>query len=172
MPDFFENNYKVKRSFFSDKKYFWLILIISVLVLISAYVLEYFFNYPPCKLCLYQRIPYFVLIFLAISSFLIDKFFILKCCCLICFFVSLLISGFHSLVERRLVDFDIGCTASNGEFKNIEDLRNFLEGVPITKCDEVAFSIFGFSLANLNLIISIILILLSIAMLKNYEKKI
>ena len=70
------------------------------------------------------------------------------------------------------MSFDIGCTASNGEFENIEDLRSFLENVPLTKCDEVAFSIFGLSLANLNLIISIILILLSIITLKNYEKKI
>ena len=171
MPHFFNNNSKVKNSLFSEKIYFLLILIISIFVLISAYVLEYFFNYPPCKLCLYQRIPYFILIFLAISSFLTDKLFILKFCCFTCFLTILLISGFHSLVERKLVSFDIGCTASNSEFENIEDLRNFLEKVPLTKCDEVALSIFGLSLANLNLIISIILILLSIAMLKNYEKR-
>ena len=69
MTHFLNNYYKVKRSFFSEKKYFFLILIISILVLISAYVLEYFFNYPPCKLCLYQRIPYVVLIFLTSNKY-------------------------------------------------------------------------------------------------------
>ena len=169
MPYFFNSN---KIIFFSEKIYFWLILMISTFILVSAYFLEYFLNYPPCKLCMYQRIPFFVLIFLATSSFLTDKSFVLKCCCLICLLANFLISGFHSLVERKLVNFDIGCTTSNAEFKNIEDLRNYLEGVPITKCDEIAFSIFGLSLANLNLIISTILILFSIAVLKSNEKKI
>ena len=41
------------------EKYFLLIFVISFFVLISAYVLEFLFNYPPCKLCVYQRIPYF-----------------------------------------------------------------------------------------------------------------
>ena len=56
------------------------------------------------------------------------------------------------------------------DFENIEDLRNFLEEVPITKCDEISFSIYGLSLANLNLIISIGFIILSIFILKNYGK--
>ena len=55
-------------------------------------------------------------------------------------------------------------------YENIEDLRNFLEEVPITKCDEISFSIYGLSLANLNLIISIGFIILSIFILKNYGK--
>ena len=68
------------------------------------------------------------------------------------------------------MSYDIGCTSTNMDFENIEDLRNFLEEVPITKCDEISFSIYGLSLANLNLIISIILIL-SIFILKLLMKK-
>ena len=83
---------------------------------------------------------------------------------------SIFISGFHSLVERKLISYDIGCTSTNMDFENVEDLRNFLEEVPITKCDEISFSIYGLSLANLNLIISIGFIILSIIILKNYGK--
>ena len=53
------------------KNYFLSIFLISILVIFSAYIMEFFFNYPPCKLCLYQRIPYFILILLSIVSYII-----------------------------------------------------------------------------------------------------
>ena len=73
---------------------------------------------------------------------------------------------FHSLVERKLVKFDIGCTSTGSNIDNIEDLRNFLEQTPLIKCDEISFSIFGLSLANLNFVISTLLIMLSYYILK------
>ena len=76
------------------------------------------------------------------------------------------------LIERRLISFDTGCTSINNSFENIEELRNFLEQVPIVKCDEILFSILGLSLANLNLMISITLIILGIVIFKNHGKKV
>ena len=90
----------------------------------------------------------------------------LKFFSLICFITSFAISGFHSLVERKLVEFDIGCTSTGSDIDNIEDLRNFLDKTPLIKCDEISFAIFGMSLANLNFIISTLLIMLSYYILR------
>ena len=49
---------------------------------------------------------------------------------------------------------------ANENFEDIESLRMSLENTPIAKCDEINFSIFGLSLANINLIILIFLFLL------------
>tara|TARA_B100000963_G_C22592483_1_gene656203 strand:- start:469 stop:975 length:507 start_codon:yes stop_codon:yes gene_type:complete len=161
---------KIDLRSFSMTNYFIFLFLLSVFTLSSAYILEYFFNHPACKLCIYQRIPYFFLILLSFITFLrgpekkmiyISIFFLTT---------SIFISGFHSLVERKLISYNIGCTSTNMNFENIEDLRNFLEDVPIVKCDEILFSIFGLSLANLNLIISVGLIILSIIILKKYGK--
>ena len=46
-------------------------------------------------------------------------------------------------------------------FENIDDLRNHLDSVSITKCDEILFSLMGFSLANINAIISFVLVLIN-----------
>ena len=157
--------------YLSMKNYFILLFLVSFFTLSSAYVLEYFFNHPPCKLCIYQRLPYFLIILLSLFSFLLgaQKKFIYAS---ILFLVSsFIISGFHSLVERKLISFDIGCTSTGQDFENIDELRNFLEGVPITKCDEISFSILGLSLANLNLIISFGLIILGLYTLKIHGKK-
>ena len=163
----------MKNSFMIIKKnYFLIIFIFSMFVLASVYSLEFFFNLPACKLCVYQRIPYFFLIFIFIISFIINKKGVLFYLSLLCFFSSFAISLFHSLVERNLVKYEIGCISTDRSFMNVDDLRNFLEQVPITKCDEIIFSFLGLSLANLNLIISILAIILSIHSLKSYERKI
>jgi len=78
------------------------------------------------------------------------------------FFTSFLISFFHSLVERGIVEYSSGCTSSVGNFESIEDLRMHLDSVALTKCDEILFSVMGFSLANINTIISLSLVLFNI----------
>ena len=161
---------KIYFSSLNMNNYFILLFVLSFFTLLSAYILEYFFNHPPCKLCIYQRIPYFFLILLSFFSFLRGPAKKLVYFSIIILTSSFFISGFHSLVERKLISYDIGCTSTNMDFENVEDLRNFLEEVPITKCDEISFSIYGLSLANLNLIISIGFIILSIIILKNYGK--
>ena len=151
-----------------EKYYFLIVFIASSTILISAYILELFFNHPPCNLCEYQRVPYFLLLLISLVSVKIKKI-QLKFVALICFISSLIISGFHSLVERKLVEFDIGCTSTGSDIDNIEDLRNFLEQTPLIKCDEISFSIFGLSLANLNFLISALLIMISYYILTKHE---
>lgn len=163
-------NKKIDQTFLNKNNYFIFLFVFSFITLSSAYILEFFFSYPPCKLCIYQRIPYFLIIILSLFSFVKEPKKILIFFSILLLASSILISGFHSLVERKLIDYDIGCTTTHGEFENVEELRNFLESVPITKCDEILFSILGLSLANLNLIISFGFIILSIFVLKNYEK--
>ena len=50
------------------------ILFFVSLVLISAFVIEYGFDHQPCKLCLYERIPYFLSILLIIKILFIKKY--------------------------------------------------------------------------------------------------
>ena len=142
--------------------YFRIILFSSFSVLVSAFIIEFLFNHPPCKLCIYQRVPYFFLLIISFTSFFFNNIRFLIYSSLIALIASMVISIFHSLVERKLVNFEMGCTSQQVNFSNIEDLRNFLDTVPITKCDEITFSIMGFSLANINLIISFLLILLTL----------
>ena len=103
------------------RNYFKIIFVVSFFVLVSAYTLELFFNFLPCKLCVYQRIPYFLLLVLSLVFFVypLYRFFIYLS---LGFLVSSFsISVFHSMVERKLVNFDIGCTSIENDFSNIEN---------------------------------------------------
>ena len=54
-----------------NKKFLFTLLVLISLVLILAYVIEYKLGYQPCKLCLYERIPYFLSIFFISKIFFI-----------------------------------------------------------------------------------------------------
>ena len=149
----------------SEKLYFQIIFVSSLLIIFSVYIIEFNFNIPPCKLCLYQRIPYFIIILLSFFSIVFKwKYFSILTNSLL-FLISALISLFHSLVERGFIEFEIGCTSSNKSFSNIDELRNYLNEVPLVKCDEIIFSLFGFSFANMNFIISLFFIFVSVYVL-------
>ena len=135
---------------------------ISLVTISGAYILEFFYNFPPCELCIYQRIPYFFILFICIISFFMEYKNIHFYSIFFLFFTSFLIAFFHSLVERGFVEYGSGCTSSVGNFESIEDLRIHLDSVPLTKCDEILFSVMGFSLANINTIISLSLVLFNI----------
>ena len=145
------------------KKYYFLVVFTFSLVIISAaYILEFFYNFPPCELCVYQRIPYFLILFICIISFFMEHKNVHFYLIFFLFITSFLIAFFHSLVERGIVEYSSGCTSSVGDFESIEDLRMHLESVQLTKCNEILFSVMGFSLANINTIISLSLVLFNI----------
>ncbi len=144
------------------KYYFGLAFTISLVIISGAYILEFFYNFPPCELCIYQRIPYFLILFICIISFFMEYKNIHFYSIFFLFFTSFLISSFHSLVERGIVEYSSACTSSVENFESIEDLRMHLDSVPLTKCDEILFSVMGFSLANINTIISLSLVLFNI----------
>ena len=55
------------------KKFYSIILIISLLSLLIALYIEFFLGYQPCKLCIYQRIPYLIAIFLTLLGIIFSK---------------------------------------------------------------------------------------------------
>ena len=46
---------------------------LSALIIILAYIVEIFAKVPPCELCIYQRIPYFLVVFFGVIFFIFKK---------------------------------------------------------------------------------------------------
>ena len=57
----------------STKKIFLYLLIYSIFSLSFALFLEYVLNYKPCQLCLYQRIPYLLILIFSFVGFFFPK---------------------------------------------------------------------------------------------------
>ena len=90
-------------NIFLNKKNFYLfVLIYSLSAIFFALYIEYILGYKPCKLCIYQRIPYIISIFISFvgyNYFKNDKILFLI---IITFLLSVLISGYHYGIENNI----------------------------------------------------------------------
>ena len=55
--------------FINKKKFYLFVLIYSLIAIFFALYVEHILQYQPCKLCLYQRIPYLVAIFISFAGY-------------------------------------------------------------------------------------------------------
>ena len=147
------------------------ILVIISLTTISALIIQYWLGHEPCKLCLYERIPYFLSMLLIIKIILIKKY--EKITLLILFLVfmsSTVLAFYHFGIEQGFFKESLVCTSGNlSETLTKEEILKQLSQNTIS-CKDVSFRIFGFSLAAINTIFSILLSVIFIRLFINYEK--
>ncbi len=154
-----------------NKKILISILIFILAILISAFIVEYKLNHKPCKLCLYQRIPYFVSLLLIINVLFIKKyekitFFIL----FLIFFFSFILAFYHFGIEQGF--FEESTTCATGNLSNTLSKNELLEQLKQNSisCKDVSFKILGLSLATINTFFSLILSAIFLKFYINYEK--
>ena len=156
-------------NIFLNKKNFYLfILFYSLSAIFFALYIEYILGYKPCKLCIYQRIPYIISIFISFvgyNYFKNDKILFLI---IITFFLSVLISGYHYGIENNIFEEFSGCTGNSLEIVDKTELLNSLNE-NVASCKDAIFKLFGMSLAGINFILSLLIIVYSFLTLF-YEK--
>ena len=154
-----------------NKKFLFLLLTFISLIIISAFVIEYQLGHKPCSLCIYERIPYFISIFLILKILLNTNYqkitlFIL----FLVFLVSAILGFYHFGIEQGFFSESlIWATWNISENLSKEELLELLESNPIS-CKDISFKMLGFSLATINTIFSIILSVIFIRLFINYEK--
>ena len=154
-----------------DKKIIYLItLTISVLSLLTAVYIEYSIGIKPCTLCIYQRIPYILLIFVSFLGFnYSENLFWIKLQTLI-FLISFILSGYHFGIETGFFEEFAGCTAQNVNLLDKTKILNSLQNNTIS-CKNVGFKILGMSLATINMIISSIFVIIHLKIIHNEKNK-
>ncbi len=146
-----------------------LVVTVSVLALLFAFVSQYGFGLHPCELCIYQRWPYGIAIVLAVAALVCherDKAFLpLAVLLALTFAVNTGIAVFHVGVEQGWWQGLSGCTSDFGGVKDFDEWRRRLKEAPVARCDEVAWSLFGISMAGYNVLLCLFLALYSAAQL-------
>ncbi len=135
----------------SQKQAFQVIFAVALATILGAWIFEYA-GYPPCELCLKQRLAYYLAISISLLMVLLygqsaslqkNGMIVLGLILL----ASCIFGIYHSGVEWKFWEGPTECTG------------NFTGGLPdLTKkavmCDEAAIRILGISLAGYNAIIS------------------
>ena len=147
------------------------IFLISLIALISAYFIEYILGHQPCVLCIYERIPFFLAILIILINYKYNKFeqhFILVLTLI--FLIATMLSLYHLGIEQGVIQESLFCDLGKGA--NIIDKDEILKQLQqkSISCKDVTFKIFGLSLTNYNIIISLLLTIGSTKIYFGYEK--
>jgi disulfide bond formation protein DsbB len=139
-----------------------LLFLISLSVLLLAYIIQYLLGYQPCNLCLIERVPYALAIIILIINYKSKKNQIFyNILLLLVFIFSLFISIYHFGIEQGLIAESNVCKSNNTSSLVTKDaVLKSLKEITIN-CKDVTFYIFGLSLTTYNILISLILLLMS-----------
>ena len=151
----------------------FLIVVLAVisLTIISALIIQYWLGHDPCKLCLYERIPYFLSMLLLIKIIFIKKYErIILLILFLVFMSSTTLAFYHFGIEQGFFSESLACTT--GDLSKTLSKEELLEQLKQNRisCKDVSFRILGFSLAAINTIFSLILSVIFIMLFLNYEK--
>ena len=151
----------------------FLIIIFAVISLtsISALIIQYWLGHEPCKLCLYERVPYFLSILLLIKILFFKKYEKITLLILSLVFVSsAVLSFYHFGIEQGFFSESLVCKVEDlSKILSKEQLLEQLKQNSIS-CKDVSFKILGLSLATINTVFSLFLSVIFIKLFLIYEK--
>ena len=147
------------------------ILAIISLTIITALIIQYWLGHEPCKLCFYERIPYFLSILLLIKILFFKKNEKITLLILSLVFVSSsTLAFYHFGIEQGFFSESLVCEAEDlSKILSKEQLLEQLKQNSVS-CKDVSFRILGLSLAAINTIFSLFLSVIFIKLFLNYGK--
>jgi len=147
------------------------IFVVISLTITSALIIQYWLGHEPCKLCLYQRIPYFLAILLIIKIFFFKKYEKITLLILSLIFIgSTVLAFYHFGIEQGFFNESLACTAPDlSKTLSKEQLMELLKQNSVS-CKDASFKILGLSLAAINTIFSLFLSVIFIKLFLNYGK--
>lgn len=143
--------------------FFWrnplaLAFLMSASLLAGAYAFQYIGGLAPCDLCWTQRYAHFAILAVSGTGLLIKNLaYIMTWTTALALDVSIIAAGYHTGVEQKWWQGPDTCTASGlSQATDMESLfDSMMEASPVL-CDDIAWELFGISMAGYNLLISFI----------------
>ena len=129
-------------------------------------------GYAPCELCILQRWPHLAAV---VTGLLIWRLGFSRWLALLGMIAALTATGlaiYHAGVEMKLWLGPQHCSGGVSGLSQMstQDLMTALEAAPVVRCDEIAWSLFGISMAGWNAIISAALSGLWLAALRGRKR--
>jgi disulfide bond formation protein DsbB len=136
----------------------------SLLLLGGAFVFQAL-GYAPCPMCIWQRYPHVVAIFVGVLALILPGR-ILPVLGALAALTTAGIGLFHTGVERQWWEGPSTCTSQPIGDLSTDELLDQIMNAPLVRCDEVAWSLMGLSMASWNALISVGLAIIWIVALR------
>ena len=153
----------------NSKHIFFLAVLFSTFAILSAFFMQYVLGHDPCKLCTYQRIPYYIIILIGLITFFFPK--IIKLTSFLLIFLLLaefLVSNYHTLSTYEIISYS-GCQSAEIP-SDINQLKEALmSDTLIVNCSNANLKYFGIPLSIYNSFFS--LMFLIVIVFNAYKEK-
>ena len=153
----------------NSKNIFYLAVLFSIFAISSAFFMQYVLGHDPCKLCTYQRIPYYIIILIGLITFLFPK--IIKITSFLLIFLLLaefLASNYHTLSTFEVISYS-GCQSAEIP-SDINVLKEALMSDTLNvNCSNANLKYFGIPLSIYNSFFS--LMFLIVIVFNAYKEK-
>ena len=153
----------------NSKNIFYLAVSFSTFAILSAFFMQYVLGHAPCKLCTYQRIPYYIIILIGLITFFFPK--IIKLSFFLLIFLLLaefLVSNYHTLSTFEVISYS-GCQSAEIP-SDINVLKEALmSDTLIVNCSNANLKYFGIPLSIYNSFFS--LMFLIVIVFNAYKEK-
>lgn len=133
----------------------------SAALLLGAFFFQ-MLGYAPCKLCIWQRWPHGAAIAIGAAVLLGGPRW-LAWAGAVAAATTGAIGVFHAGVEQRWWEGPTTCTSGGALSGSTKDLLGQIMTAPLVRCDEIAWSFAGLSMASWNAILSFALALIWVA---------
>jgi len=128
-------------------------------LLLGAFYFQYVMELPPCELCHWQRYPHAVAVVAGLGALLAYQYprigLVLVLIAITALLTTAAIGLYHVGVEYRWWRGPSGCAANIPSGLSLEELRKYLFGAKVVRCDETAWSMWGLSMAAWNTLLSL-----------------
>lgn len=126
----------------------WLLIAVSGSLLLGALGFQYLGGLAPCEMCHWQRWAHLAVLALGGVALLAPRLWPLP---LLAMLVSAGLGLFHAGVEKKWWQGPTQCSAG---FSASDDLLGSILAAPLVRCDQIAWSFLGLSMAGWNALIS------------------
>jgi disulfide bond formation protein DsbB len=126
---------------------------VSAALLVAVFVFQAL-GYAPCKLCWWQRYPHMAAVAVGLLALAWQPAALLAWLGALAAAATGAIGVYHTGVEQSWWTGPDTCTSAPIGGVSAQDLLNQIMAAPLVRCDEVAWALFGVSMASWNAIVS------------------
>jgi disulfide bond formation protein DsbB len=141
-----------------------IVVIVGLATMAGFFFFEYVLGYPPCPLCLDQRMAFYAAVPLAALLWLGASHGAARKVLLLGFLViaALMLwntglSAYHAGVEWKFWAGPTDCSGPLNSLGSAGNMMQKLQSIRVVRCDEAAWRLFGISLAGYDVLVSLFL---------------
>lgn len=130
-----------------------LLFAVSGSLLLGAVGFQYLGGLAPCEMCFWQRYAHLAVLAVAALAMLTSRR-VLGWLAVLAMAAAAGLALYHAGVEQKWWAGVTACTAPVGAGMSTADMMDALLNAPLTRCDEIPWSLLGLSMAGWNALIS------------------